>query len=275
MIQRLRTGYLAVIITGLLMFSAIVAAVPQPGWVELGTSTERVPTRELVSDRDGSTVIDITIPGLEIGHRVHQGISYQQVSLPYGGIIHEVGKPCLPLVTELVAIPDQGEVQVRVLDIQTTTIPDVNVYPFLEPPHRDGKYSEPELVFDEEIYQSRKPFPLDWVRVLSPVIWRDLRLTPVVVQPVRWNPETKELTVATNLRIAVETTGTGGTSVKDRRSSTVSSRYATMYADRVINWNSSGLDLSGEGSLLIITRTLKLLPQALRGWEHLHGFVIP
>lgn len=273
MIQPIRTGWIVCVFLGLLAINTSMRAVPQTGWVQLGSATEHIPIRDLIYDRTGHTVIEITIPGIEICYQMHQGIDYQKVSLPVGGMTHEIGKPCLPLITELVAIPNQGDVTVRVLDIQTTTIPNVNVYPFLEPPMRDGVNSEPDFVLDEEIYQSYHPYPSEWANALPPVIWRDVRLAPVVVQPVRWNPATKELTVATRLRIAVETNGSDGPTVKSRQSSTISTRYAQMYADRIINWNSCRLDLASEGSLLIVTHpnfANSLIP--FTNWKHRKGF---
>ena len=270
-----RISWILGIVLGLWTFSTIVVAMPAEGWMSLGISNARMPSRGVVLDQPGRTILDIGIPGMEIAYRAHNGITYQQLSLPYGGITHDVGQPSLPLITELVAIPDQGDVRVRVISVTTSTIPDVNVYPFLEPPPRDGQYVEPEFVLDKEIYQGRKLYPFEWARVSSPVIWRDVRIAPVIIQPCRWNPETKELTVATSIQVEVITEGTGGVSVKEHHFPKVSSRFASMYQDRVINWNtfSSGMDLSSEGSLLIITHPSfneSIMPFA--NWKHQKGF---
>ena len=275
------------VIFGIWLGGNAVLAIPQTGWMAFGVSSERMPTREVISDQAGMTVLEITIPGMQIEERTQQGIDYQQVSLPYGGTCSEVGKPALPLITELVAIPDQGEVTVKVLAIETTTITDVQIYPFLEPPLRNGQQSDAEFVLDKEVYQGRKLYPTEWVRCGNPVIWRDVRLAPVVIQPCRWNPETKELLVATRLRIEVQTSGTGGESVKERRpfvsgedtrhhGVAISGRYAKMYQDRVINWNSNseGMDLASEGQLLVITHPdfyNSILPFA--NWKHRKGFL--
>jgi|GEM_PF-597424 len=260
---------------GSLVCATIGVAVPKAGWNPLGISTDRMPRRQVALDQPGRTVLDIEIPGVEVAYRTQQAVMYQQVSLPYGGTTHEVGKPALPLITELVAIPDQGNVTVKVLEVETASIADVNVYPFLKPPLRDGNYAEPEFVLDKEIYQGRKSYPSDWATASTPVIWRDVRLAPVIIYPVRWNPDTKELSVATRMRIEVITEGAGGSSVKQRHASTVSSRFARMYQDRVINWSShsGGLDLSSEGTLLIITHPdfhNSMLPFA--NWKHQKGF---
>jgi hypothetical protein len=263
------------IMLGLWICAAIVVAMPRAGWNTLGVSADRMPARKVIADQPGRTVLDITVPGVDISYLTKDGTTYQKVSLPYGGTTHEVGRPALPLITELVAIPDHGTVTVRVLNVQTTTISDANIFPFLKPPLRDGSDVTPEFVLDKDIYQGRKPFPAEWATAASPIIWRDLRLAPVIIYPVRWNPETKELVIATSMRVEVVTEGSGGVSVKERHASKVSARFARMYQDRVVNWgsHSGGLDLASEGSLLIITHPSlynSMLPFA--EWKHQKGF---
>jgi hypothetical protein len=262
-------------VLGIMVCSTIVVAVPQQGWLSFGISADRMPVRSVLSDQHGRTVIEITVPGVQIDYLSHHGVDYQQMSLPYGGMTHQVGFPNLPVITELIAIPDQGHVRIRVIDVETTTIPDVTIYPFLEPPLRDGTHAQSEFVLDKEVYQSRKLYPSEWAKVLPPAVWRHLRVAPVVIQPMRWNPQTRELTVATRLQVEVVTEGTGGTSTKQRSRASISKRYAHMYSDRVINWNSysGGLDLCDQGTLLIIAHDNfvdNIMPYA--DWKHRKGF---
>ncbi|UCG43275.1 MAG: hypothetical protein JSU73_01260, partial [candidate division WOR-3 bacterium] len=114
-----------VLILGLLL----IAGTGFSAWLSTGgqSGSARIAVLEQSSR---STVLDVTVPGLEAVQVATDQGEYTKLELP-GEVfaVLEEGKPQVPKVSILLAIPTGARVQARAEVLQTRTLKVANVYP--------------------------------------------------------------------------------------------------------------------------------------------------
>ncbi|MGQ9708764.1 MAG: C25 family cysteine peptidase, partial [bacterium] len=168
-----------------------------------------------------------------------------------GGVLTEAGSPELPVVARLIAIPDDRDVFLRVIDLETLTLSGFNIYP-AQMPLPEGMENRP-FVIDEKRYATDEFYPDVFARVSAPMIMRDFRLVQLVLQPVRFNPVSGEILVCRRLRVELRYEGHSRINVKLRRSRKLSRAFEPLYRSFIANYHFDGPRLRAEdGSYLII-----------------------
>ncbi len=145
------------------------------------------PNVQLISDNDFSTVIKVDISGFQINEFISNGKTYHSLSISSEGITTEVGYPEISHIAKILAIPDQGSVSVEVLETSPVQVfKGINV-----PPARESWFEgKPETPYLENnlAYASEDLFPVNYVKVEDPVVFRDFRLARVSIFPLRYSP---------------------------------------------------------------------------------------
>jgi len=148
-----------------------------------------------------------------------------------------MGEPGLPSVTRMVLIPPRCGVEVQIINRSTRILNDVNP-------------AKNDLINHEGFY------PQDVVEFGSPAILRGYRILPVKINPVRWNPQTRELEITESLDFELDFTS------DDHKVNLVKnperprpSRYAyNLVSNLVINPPPPMRDLDRQsGSILYVT----------------------
>jgi len=208
-------------------------------WISLtgGTSPE-TPTIEILSSTETETVIKITPNGFWSEDVTADKEVYQQLSLPgYTGTA-EIGKPEMPLITDLVAIPGYADVTPSVLDATTEVLKGYNVYPHQTPLLEDKTAGKFDL--DAATYGADQDYPKDPVTIGEPGIWRDLRVIRLSVAPFAFNPVTGNLTVYTELIVKLSYTGSSTVNTKDLKNDPIGESIGAMYRSSVLNLDQAG-----------------------------------
>jgi hypothetical protein len=117
----------------------------------------------------------------------------------------EQGKPQVPKVSVLLAIPGGARVSARVLSRETKTLALANVYP-LQPPLLDDRQPGP-LVIDRGFYSQNVSYPGRDVSVIETGVWRDLAVANLQVYPVQVNAGKGEIEVTSRIRVRVDYSG--------------------------------------------------------------------
>ena len=184
-------------------------------WTQLDPGKPPGTPVDVVIDPNASdatkTTFDLAIHGFWVKQRQGpDGRTYQQIEIPGFGSIEETGAPDLPVFRFDLAVPTdarQSTLEAEVTDVRS--LPDFLVWPQVEP-ELDRSVSAPEkFVRDERIYASQGLWPAADGLQSSGVTPR-LRSIPAAqgeVWPVRWNPATRELRVATHARYTVRHAG--------------------------------------------------------------------
>jgi hypothetical protein len=139
------------------------------------------------------------------------------------------GEPNVPSLMYKVGIPQVGGVEVSVVGYTEMVFEDVVIDPTYYV--AVDEVTTPETrIFYADVYKQNRFFPESFITVSEPGYFRDLYTVDVRVNPVRYNPVTRELKVANNIKIHIEFKG----QPRVRRS--VDGVYDEIYGQTVVNY---------------------------------------
>jgi len=227
-----RTAKLVIIIT--LLRGGIALA--EPTWITFGKAgTEgAAPALTVLESGFSGTTINLKTSGMWTEDAKVGEDTYQKITLPssYTG---EVGKPMLPTVNRLVAIPATAGVKVEVTYKEEVVLEDYLVYPAQVPESYSDQESEFEI--DDEFYSLDTLYPFESGEAGVPGIMRDIRLVQLRINPFRYNPKTKELTVATDLTIHLDYSDFDERNALERKSSYIAPQWDRLYRGLLLNYD--------------------------------------
>lgn len=184
-------------------------------WTPLNSKKPPGTPADVVLDMGASdatkTVFDLSIHGFWVEEKQGpDGRTYQQIEIPGLGSFDETGAPDLPVLRFDLAVPtnaQQTALAVELIDVRS--FPDFLIWPQVVP-ELDHEEGVPErFVLDQKIYDSQGFWPAADGREASRVTPR-LRSIPAAqgeVWPIRWNPVSRELRMATHARYTVRHSG--------------------------------------------------------------------
>jgi len=135
---------------------------------------------------------------------LNQGERYDRFPIDGQPIAGPVGRPELPAIVKFILIPPQSGVSMRIKNLRSHLVRDVNPYPRQpEPLEKDiSSVTEYEasrvnapLVVDNEFYSENAFWPEEQVTLGEPQVMRGYRILPVRLNPLRYNPTTHEMEV--------------------------------------------------------------------------------
>jgi hypothetical protein len=182
----------------------------------------------LISVVGATAVNQVGTNGIEIVFSFDE-FSREEYSFPEAVWFSQPGEPNVPSLTYKVGIPQDGGVEVSVVGHTETVLKDVVVEPAYYVGVDEGAVSGAKQ-FYADVYRQNRYFPDSVVVVSAPGYFRDLYTVDVRVNPVRYNPVTRELKVSRNIKVNIEFTG----QPKIRRA--VDGAYDQIYSQTVINY---------------------------------------
>lgn len=219
----------------LLLGILIVAAPASASWVNLGGKDGAVVS--LVESTPDRIVLELRVNGFEQTDVVIDGDTYARITMPSQGLHLEQGFPELPLVARSVIIPEDREMELRV--ISADFMPLSGIVPV---PSKGNllRTVDPETVPYEfgEFYTSSGTFPPEDAFTREPYILRDFRGLTVVFNPIRYTPSTGTLDVCTNMLVELTAAGPARINALERSSAleSVMPEFAEIYSQRFLNY---------------------------------------
>jgi hypothetical protein len=180
---------------------------------------------------------------------------YHWLSFPQCYFTLEVGKPQLPVMTELIAVPGHANVSVCTIDSTAIHVGGFDVYPCQRPLLEGQK----RIVFDrdDEFYTTDRFWPEEVVTLGEPSIWRDMRVVLLRICPFKYNPRSRELLVYTKLIVKLEYTPGSDRNTLDYSNRVITPAYDKIYRKNILNYGFMNLPRNSPAkqdySLLIIT----------------------
>jgi len=230
------------------------------GWVTLDGTAEPTAPRVTVTRSDQTaTEVVIDLAGFNVTPVVREGALYQQLDLVQGGTTMEVGKPELPVVRTLIAVPPTCQVSVEVLEAaEPVLFEHYRVYPFQEP--TTDRDPEPPFTIDVAAYQMPHPYPGEVAALGPPGIFRDLRVVTLEVCPLRYRAASRELSVTPHLVVRLTYFGTSTEAIRQAPDRRISPRMEALYRGTVLNYD--WLELPDGGTDEITTKYLIITTDA-------------
>ena len=158
---------------------------------------------------DGGMRLVVEIPDARLGQASLAGETWDTLALDGAGRMTEIGRPALPLIHRLIALPPGVTgAAVRVTGVESVIRGDLKVEPWQRPLDRNGGSASP-FAFDTDVYDSDAWWPASPVRVGSVAVIGGARVLPVTIHPVRWRGSTGEIEVASRVVLDITWTRSG------------------------------------------------------------------
>jgi len=250
-------------------------------WISFNKSTkESKPSVKVLSSDNTGVIIEISLSGMEVRENKFGDRNFHSLCVPEYYTTLEIGRPQLPAIRELLAVPDMNSYKVTIVDSSVITLPGYEINPFQKPTLEE---EQEEFTIDELFYQKDTFFPDNIVELDKPSIWRDLRVSRLSVFPLRYNPKTKVLKVIQRMVVKIDFENATGDAVIKRKP--VSKEWKQMYRNAIINFDylpvnlqnlnkNNSVNVIEDYDYLIITAADYFdAVQALAQWKTRRGFL--
>ena len=163
----------------------------------------------------GNVSLVYSIDEMSLSAFIYNGEEMQTVGIADISLPNEKGLPNVPSYSRTIAIPQGAQAVLRVKNYEQQTITNVNVEPSLgvqvENEEPDMNYTKNMKVYAENAF-----YPAEFATVSAPSSIRGVDVVNICVNPVRFNPVTKEAIVYHNIEMEVEFVGGNGHFGNDR-----------------------------------------------------------
>ena len=222
--------------------------------------------------------ITLSVPAIALDTVTINGHEYKKVSLPEGDHVFaaelaQEGQPDLPVLTTMLAIPDQAGIQLSVSYSGYDSIEDVDIAP-TQPSTPDYPSTDPiPFTISQETYNTDAFYPGNLATADDPVIMRDVRGVQLSINPVQFNPVKRELRVYRDLAVSI-TYGGVPVNPKTTRTPYLSEGFYPMYKSMFANFDEmfAGADVKRGGYLIICKAALVDTMKILATWKHQKGY---
>ncbi len=232
---------ITIIVLILVMFSSLAIA---EEWITInGNTTPQKPVVTVISSDNSETIINVEIKGFYKEDVNVQGETYQKLEFPGYFTTQTIGKPALPIITELIGIPNDKNVRISVVDSTITVLSGYKVYPF-QTPLMEGEETV-SFDIDEEFYVSNLYFPEISGTVSSPMIWRNVRNVNMLLTPIKNNPTSGDLEILSNFIVRIEYYGTSSENILSPEPRYIRPEYEKMYQSLILNYDYLSLNRKG------------------------------
>ncbi|TKJ41266.1 hypothetical protein CEE37_06255 [candidate division LCP-89 bacterium B3_LCP] len=244
-----RSGITLIIATMLLSFLNVVHAEYQPLRADVD---DEYPIINLLTHEATQVQFEVRIPGIERYIASLEGRNWDRFEIPGGGYELDLGAPEVPHFSKLLAIPARTGIRAQFEALETTTIENVELMPAQGRDPVDLTAEAKAVKYDISAYSKNSFYPEDEVMVGTPAIMRDQRMVSIRMNPVRYNPVTKELQITHRYRVTVFFEGSDDRNVPSCPIRPVSQSWAKLMKASVLNFDELNIDITETGSYLIV-----------------------
>jgi len=249
-------------------------------WRPLQPASEgQRPEFAMLDHSKSGDVFEMVLPGIELTSAVLDGKRWDRVEIYGGGFEQEIGRPEAPHVTRLVAIPGASGVRVEAVILEEETISGLDLMPAQGIAPDEGPEAGRLRHWNSEVYARDNYYPEKLAVLGEPAIMRDLRVIPVQMNPVRYNPVTRELRVATRMRVTLTYEGQDLRNATTRTPRLFSSSWAKLARSSIVNFDEVGeADETLTGSYLVICENDNVLVNLINNqfvdWKRRMGHTV-
>jgi len=174
----MRHGLFALFLPVLLLYGPAASGQAQARWVDLEPgSLGEEPALHVVESGSERTVIEIEMTGFWSRERSWAGRVLQELQIPGHTQTMEIGKPRIPALDFLVAVPWGSEVKATYQCDRTKIFQEYRIFPFQKP--QSDKTEEPrDFAMDEESYRARGGWPEAKIVLGEPAVFAAADFSP-------------------------------------------------------------------------------------------------
>jgi hypothetical protein len=256
----------------------LIQSITSAQWISIDkySAPDSPPVVQLISDDASSTIIKVDLPGFQIREFTSDGKTYHEISCGGEGITSEVGYPEISHIAKILAIPDNGVVNIEVLETSPVQVfKGINIAPARE----SWIEGQPETPYAENVlaYSSEDIYPNTYAKADDPVIFRDFRLARISIYPIRYSPSKHEIQAVSSITIKVTYTAGPGVNSKTTQQKPIAPSFAKLYRNSIFNYEEvlqrryNGME-TGHNIMLCIMPDLYVEEfQPYAEWKHKSG----
>ena len=209
------------------------------------SSRQETPSIHTLGSIEEGLVLEFELPSLhalplEIAGETFHVLQIEAGSFPIleiggGGFTGQVGAPMLPSFSRLIEIPACVAAHLEIVSLETTEVAGFRPIP-VQPDEASG------FVINRNAYAADAPaadHPAQWAHLGDPAIARGLRVVPITIHPVRYDPARETLEVATRIQIQITFSGQDVRNSAPRIHPVLSSSFDQLYRNLVVNYTGS------------------------------------
>ena len=155
---------------------------------------------DVLAADDGRVQLRFELAALEVESYSVEGETYQTLDVPGGELHGEPGTPCLPAFTRLLAIPNRSGASLRVTDVTEEILEGMRLLPMQD--LEGDSFRIDRATYGQDLFLGGET-----VTIGDPMLFRDLRVVPLTVRPLRYNPVTGEVRITRSVEIEVTFAG--------------------------------------------------------------------
>lgn len=245
-----RFGFIIIIL-------AFVTALNAAEWIEVKSSGQTSQNITLVSSTDNNSIIHFELVGFwKNDVETSKGMAWS-ISAENSGSNLVSGAPNIPVFATSIIIPNQANMQLKIVSSQYEEFQNVLVAPSKGNLLRNVNPSEIPFEFGKQ-YALDSFYPNNLGSLRTPYIVRDYRAQTVLINPIQYNPVTKVLRVYHDIIIELAENGISNINTIDYNNpiTSVDKSFHNIYAHHFLNYtdvSSRYTPLEEVGNMLIIS----------------------
>ena len=189
---------------------------------------------QLKEQTRGNVALEYNLDEMSLTSFTYNGEEMQTIGIADISLPNVKGLPNVPSYSRAIAIPQGAQAVLHVVSYEEQVIDNVNVEPSLGV---QVENEEPDMNYtkDMKVYAENAFYPAEFASVSAPTSIRGVDIVNLSINPVRFNPVTKQAIVYHNIEVEVEFVGGNGHFGDDR----LRSRYFDpILAQNIMNYNS-------------------------------------
>ena len=242
------------IILTLLSITLVISAI-SGNWMKLRSDVPVDAKVQVVQSTVDQSTVRLTLGGFDLREvQTPTGPAYV-VSVGEGTPILETGAPDLPKLTSMLVIPDQAEMNIRVVSSVYRDYENISIAPSKGVLTRDIDPATVPYQYGP-VYSENKFFPESLASLREPFIARDMRGQTVIIYPFQYNPVTKTLRVYEQITVELYAVSQNGSNplIRAQQQIMVSSEWESIYKHAFDNFDAvTYTPLEEYGKMLVIS----------------------
>jgi hypothetical protein len=174
-------------------------------WIGFTSPSESKPVFDLQCSTIETVSFSVEITGMKVRDINYQGQDFKRLAIPDHRAYTKVGFPEVPVVSQLIAIPDCEGVNISVCPTDSIELGGYLVYPvpdLIERYSLDGYvYLDEEFAINDSVYSLDSYFPNTPGEIAELGSIREQRIARVVIYPIQFNPVTNRLKIYFHLTV--------------------------------------------------------------------------
>ena len=210
---------------------------------------------KVLKSNQNETVLRFTIGSHQlIKVETPQGIAFIPKMNDAVQILKE-GNPALLRIAKSIIIPDEGAMAISIKNAKFDVFTNIDIAPSKGNLLRTVNPLDVEYKYGQ-VYSENKFYPQNVAELPNPYILRDYRGQSIWINPMQYNPVTKELRVYSSVDVVISRTNKKGVNeITKKHSKTISNTYSLIYKNTFLNYKNikqKYTQLSEIGKMLII-----------------------